>query len=99
MSRSLRSTALGVVLVLGASLGARAAQAQTLPVEDPILRAIWAQGMDSSRASDLAQALMDSIGPRLNGSPAHLAANNWAVARLRSWGGDARNEQYGSWRG
>ena len=98
MSRSFRSAALAVVLALGASLGARAASAQTLPVEDPILRAIWAQGMDSSRASDLAQALMDSIGPRLNGSPAHLAANNWAVARLRGWGVDARNEQYGTWR-
>ena len=94
MSRSFRSAALAVALLAGA----RAAQAQTLPVEDPILRAIWAQGMDSSRASDLAQALMDSIGPRLNGSPAHLAANNWAVARLRSWGVDARNEPYGTWR-
>ncbi|HWA40740.1 MAG TPA: M20/M25/M40 family metallo-hydrolase, partial [Gemmatimonadales bacterium] len=94
MSRPFRSAALAVALFAGA----RAAQAQTLPVDDPVLRAIWAQGMDSSRATDLAQALMDSIGPRLNASPAHLAANNWAVARLRSWGIDARNEQYGTWR-
>src|SRR5689334_20083581 len=47
MSRSLRSAALGLALLLGA----RAATAQTLPVDDPILRAIWTQGMDSSRAS------------------------------------------------
>jgi carboxypeptidase Q len=94
MSRPFRSAAVAFALLLGASV----ADAQTLPVNDPVLRAIWAQGMDSSRATDLAQALMDSIGPRLNGSPAHLAANNWAVARLRSWGVDARNEQYGTWR-
>ncbi|MEP6745960.1 MAG: peptidase M28, partial [Gemmatimonadota bacterium] len=79
-------------------LGARAAGAQTLAVDDPVLRAIWAQGMDSSQAYTLAQALMDSIGPRLNGSPAHRSANEWAVARLRGWGVEARNEQYGTWR-
>ncbi|HEU4570800.1 MAG TPA: M20/M25/M40 family metallo-hydrolase [Gemmatimonadales bacterium] len=94
MARTFR--ALAVLLV--AAFGARSLAAQTLSVDDPVLRAIWAQGMDSSRAYDLAQALMDSIGPRLNGSPAHHAANEWAVARLRSWGVDARNEQYGTWR-
>src|SRR6478735_4041013 len=81
MSRSLRSAALAVVLVLGA----RAAHAQTLPVDDPVLRAIWSQGMDSSQAYAIAQPLMDSIGPRLTASPAHRAANDWAVARLRGW--------------
>ncbi|MEO6068199.1 MAG: M20/M25/M40 family metallo-hydrolase [Gemmatimonadales bacterium] len=94
MSRSFRSAAMAFALLLGA----RAAGAQTLAVDDPVLRAIWAQGMDSSQAYTLAQALMDSIGPRLNGSPAHRSANEWAVARLRGWGVEARNEQYGTWR-
>jgi carboxypeptidase Q len=94
MTRSLRSAA----IVLALALGARAAAAQTLPVDDPILRAIWAQGMDSSQAYTIAQTLMDSIGPRLNGSPSHKSANEWAAARLRGWGIESRNEQYGTWR-
>ena len=94
MIRPFRSAAVAFALLLGA----RAAHTQTLAVDDPILRAIWAQGMDSSQAYPLAQALMDSIGPRLNGSPGHRSANEWAVARLRGWGVDARNEPYGTWR-
>jgi hypothetical protein len=94
MSRSLRSAAVALALLVGA----RAAQAQTLPVDDPVLRAIWAQGMDSSQAYPLAQVLMDSIGPRLTASPSHRGANEWASARLRGWGVDARNEQFGTWR-
>jgi carboxypeptidase Q len=94
MSRALRSALLALSLVAGAEV----AQAQNLAVDDPVLRAIWRQGMDSSQAYTIAQTLTDSIGPRLNGSPAHRGANDWAVARLRGWGIDARNVQYGTWR-
>src|SRR5688572_7251507 len=94
MSRALRSALLALSLVAGAEV----AQAQNLAVDDPVLRAIWRQGMDSSQAYAIAQTLTDSIGPRLNGSPAHRGANEWAVARLRGWGIDARNVQYGTWR-
>ncbi|MGH7664908.1 MAG: M28 family peptidase [Gemmatimonadaceae bacterium] len=73
--------------------------AQTFPTDDATLRRIWAQGMDSSHARDLAQALLDSVGPRLTGSPGQKAANDWAVAIYRSWGIPARNEQYGTWQG
>ena len=92
MTRSIRSAAFALALALGAGV----AHAQTLPVDDPVLRTIWAQGLNSSKAYDLAQALMDSIGPRLTASPSHRAANDWAVARLRGWGVDARNEQFGT---
>jgi carboxypeptidase Q len=75
------------------------ASAQTLPSADPVIRRMWTQGMDSSQLYPLAQALLDSIGPRLTGSPGHRAGNDWLVARYRSWGITARNERYGSWRG
>jgi hypothetical protein len=73
--------------------------AQTFAVEDPVLRQIWREGMENSQLPRLAQALMDSIGPRLTGSPGQKAANDWAIAMYTSWGITARNEQYGTWRG
>jgi hypothetical protein len=75
------------------------AAAQTFPTNDATLRRIWAVGMDSSRTHELAQALLDSIGPRLTGTPGQKRGNDWLVKTYRSWGVDARNEQYGTWRG
>jgi len=78
---------------------ARPARAQTLPVDDAVLRRIWSLGMDSSQVPTLLQALSDSIGPRLTGTPQMRAANEWAVANYTRWGIPARNEQVGTWRG
>jgi hypothetical protein len=55
--------------------------------------------MDSSQTMHLAQVLFDSIGPRLTGSPDQKRGNDWLVATYKSWGIDAKNEQYGTWRG
>ena len=75
-------------------------EAQTFPVQpDSTLSRIWTLGMDSSRVYTLAQALTDSVGPRLTGSPGQKAGNDWLVATYRKWGITARNEQYGTWRG
>jgi carboxypeptidase Q len=90
------TAALAGLVVLG---GAAPLPAQTFPTENDVLRRIWTLGMDESHAPRLAQALLDSIGPRLTGTPQMSAANDWAVAVLRGWGVDARNEQYGTWRG
>jgi hypothetical protein len=90
---------LGAFVLGAASLAAATASAQTFPTSDSVLRRIWAQGMDSSRAYRLAQTLTDSIGPRLVGSPGMKAANDWAVATYAGWGIPARNERYGTWRG
>jgi len=67
-------------------------------VENPVLRRIWAIGMDSSQLPRLAQVLFDSLGPRLTASPGMEAAQNWLVATYASWGVTARKEQYGTWR-
>jgi carboxypeptidase Q len=75
------------------------AGAQALPTDDPVIQAIWEEGTTRSRAFDLAQVLMDSIGPRLAGSPQIDAAHAWLVATYRGLGIDARNERYGTWKG
>ncbi|HEY0995038.1 MAG TPA: M20/M25/M40 family metallo-hydrolase [Gemmatimonadaceae bacterium] len=72
--------------------------AQTLPTNDRVLRRIWDLGMEQSRTWDLAQVLMDSIGPRLTGSPGHRAGNEWLARTYASWGIPARQEQYGTWK-
>lgn len=91
-------TVLAAVLVAAASLP-RPTTAQTFPTDDPVLRQIWAEGMERSRAQPLMQALADSIGPRLTGTPGIKAGNDWLVATYTRWGIPARNVQYGTWLG
>ena len=87
------------LLLTVAALGAFAGQAsaQNFASDEPALRRIWAIGMDSSKVYQLAQTLMDSIGPRLTSTPAQLRGNDWLVKMYQGWGIDARNEQYGTW--
>lgn len=67
--------------------------------DDAVIRNIWAEAMDSSKLETIAHELLDVIGPRLVGSPGMQRANDWAVKKYRSWGIEARNEQWGKWRG
>jgi hypothetical protein len=97
MSRSSVPPARSLLLLfLAAPL---AAGAQTFPVNDPVLRAIWTEGTKNSQLYPLAQALSDSIGPRLTGTAGNRGANEWALAKYRAWGITARNERFGTWRG
>ena len=81
-------------------LGAPTARAQDPPPSsDPVLEAIWRAGIEQSRVAELAQVLLDSLGPRLTGSPGSEAAANWVIDTYRSWGIEARGEPYGTWRG
>jgi hypothetical protein len=84
--------------VLAAFAPVREAIAQDNPTGDPVVQRIYDEGMHHSQASRLAQVLMDSIGPRLTGSAANRAANDWLLRTYKSWGIDAKNEQYGTWR-
>jgi carboxypeptidase Q len=77
----------------------RPAHAQTFATSEPVLEAIWEEGMERSQVYPLAQVLLDSIGPRLTGTPQQHAAHDWAVSTFESWGVPARNEQYGTWTG
>ncbi len=75
------------------------AVAQQVAVEDPVVAHIWAEGMEHSQAERLAQTFLDSLGPRLTGSPESLAASDWMIRTYRSWGIEARREEYGTWEG
>src|SRR4051812_37321343 len=72
--------------------------AQDFPTGDPTLKRIYDEGMQRSQAYKFGQALMDSIGPRLTGSPQNRAANDWIVKTYAAMGIAAKNEQYGTWR-
>lgn len=86
-----------VVAVL--ALMAAPLEAQTFPTDDPVIRALWAEGMERSQVEPLAQVLMDSIGPRLTGTPEKQAGHDWLVRTYQGWGVSAGNEQYGTWKG
>ena len=75
------------------------AAAQEFASSDPIIRGIWVEGMERSQATTLSQVLMDSIGPRLTGSPGSEAASDWVTSMYESWGIETRRETYGTWDG
>lgn len=66
---------------------------------DPVAERIFRVGMDSSQVQPLAQVLLDSIGPRLTGTPGMSAASDWVMRKYREWGIEARRHEYGTWRG
>ena len=101
-SHMLRARSLTTAVTVVALAAARplAAQRTTqFPSNDQGLQRIWRLGMDSSQVQPLAQALFDSVGPRLTGSPGLRAASDWVIRKYSSWGIDAKREQYGTWRG
>src|ERR1700760_1305739 len=87
-----------IALIMLAPVGGAPLLAQDNPTGDPVVQRIYDEGMRRSQAAKYAQVLMDSIGPRLTGSPANRAANDWLVRTYQAWGIDAKNEQYGTWR-
>ena len=83
-----------LVLALAAPAGA-----QQFPTADPVIKRIWDEGMTGkSQIANLAQVLMDSIGPRLTSSPGHQNAVQWLQNMYKSWGVPVRAEKYGTWR-
>jgi carboxypeptidase Q len=89
----------GLVLALTLGWTAAAAGQGADAGVDPVIGEILEEGMDRSRVYPLAQVLLDSIGPRLTGTPQLAAAQEWLVSLYRSWGVEARNERYGTWKG
>ena len=85
--------------LLVTTLAAPVLGAQTYATNDPVIRKIWDEGMDRSHADRLLQVLSDSIGPRLTGTPGQKRGNDWLVSTYAGWGIDAKNEQYGTWKG
>ncbi len=73
--------------------------AQTFRAADPVIRRMWQVGMSESQLERMAQVLIDSIGPRLSGSPGFTNATNWLERTYMGFGIPVRQERYGTWRG
>ncbi|HIL56613.1 MAG TPA: M20/M25/M40 family metallo-hydrolase [Rhodothermales bacterium] len=88
-----------LTLLALALLAALPVRAQHFPTDDPVIRQIWAEGMENSQTELLAHHLIDVIGPRLAGSPGLEQAQEWLLETYADWGIPARKEQYGTWTG
>ncbi len=93
-----RPTLAGIALALGLLL-APSAEAQTFPTDDPVIQALWNEGMleENSLLKELGRELMDSIGPRLSGSPGFQRSVEWAEERMQAWGIETHLHEYGTW--
>ena len=88
------------LLALSVVATADGAVAQTFPTDDPVIRQMWQEGMEEgSQVFELSQALLDSIGPRLMGSPGYDRSADWLLDKYAEWGIDAERQEYGTWRG
>lgn len=67
------------------------------PPTDAMIQRIWEEGMERSQAASLSQVLVDSIGPRLTGSPGMDRGQDWLLSVYKKFGVEARKEQYGTW--
>ncbi len=89
-------------VVLGLTvLGSGAFLAQSAePIDEAAITRIRDEGFNRSQVMETAFWLTDRYGPRLNGSPEHEEAGDWAIERLRSWGlENVRKERFRSGRG
>jgi len=89
------------MVLLGATVAlladASASRAQAPAGADSIMTRLRVEAQERSQLYPLAQALMDSIGPRLMGSIEQRRANEWVLSMYRKWGIPARSERYGTW--
>lgn len=74
-------------------------QSQGFRSADPVIRQMWQVGMNESQVERLAQVLIDSIGPRLSGTPGFANAVTWLERTYNGFGIPVRQERYGTWRG
>src|SRR5881409_2796510 len=92
-----RSAAAAVLL---AALVPRPLAGQTPSVDTSNASVLIDQGLTHSQVMPNLQYLSDVIGPRLTGSSAARAANDWTMARFKQYGLEAHLEQWnfgGTW--
>ena len=70
-----------------------------LAQNDQVIDNIVKEAEQNSHLEKLAHQLLDSIGPRLVGTPQMQKAHNWAKQKFESWGIPAENQKWGEWRG
>ncbi|MDC3312682.1 M20/M25/M40 family metallo-hydrolase [Flavobacteriaceae bacterium] len=67
--------------------------------QNNIIDDMVAEASSNSDLERLAHELLDVVGPRLVGTPQMQHASQWAIEQYKKWGIEARQEQYGTWRG
>ena len=84
----------------GGGGGPRSTGVPGITVDTTGVGALIDQGMNRSQVMRNLQYLTDVIGPRLTGSPAARAANDWTMKQFQGYGLDAHLEQWtfgGTW--
>ena len=64
-----------------------------------VIAAIVKEANENSQLEKIAHELTDGIGPRLVGTPQMKNAADWAIAKYKEWGINARIENWGEWKG
>jgi hypothetical protein len=86
---------LGAALVAPTALRAQAPE----PIDTAMNAKFRAEGLDHSKLMWIEHELADVYGPRPIGSPNHVAAANWAVKTMTSWGLKNAHLEPFTWRG
>ncbi|MBL0170680.1 MAG: M20/M25/M40 family metallo-hydrolase [Gemmatimonadaceae bacterium] len=92
-------SSLRILVTTALTLASGTLGAQTFRSADPVIRRMWQAGMNESQVERLGQVLIDSIGPRLSGSPGFASALAWLQRTYTGFGIPVRQERYGTWRG
>lgn len=90
---------LAATALLMAGIGLTNGTSSIAQEPDKIINGIVEEATEHSQLKQLAHELLDGVGPRLVGSPQMKQAHDWAVQRYQDWGIQAKNEQWGVWRG
>ncbi|MDT0676452.1 M20/M25/M40 family metallo-hydrolase [Autumnicola musiva] len=67
--------------------------------QDQVVQDIIKESNSNSKLEEIAHELLDVVGPRLVGTPQMKNAHDWAVKKYKTWGINAENEQWGTWKG
>jgi len=85
--------------VLGATLAAVGVAQQPERIDADLNAKIRTEGLDRSKIMWIEHYLTDVYGPRPIGSPNHVAAANWAMKTMTSWGMKNAHLEPFTWRG
>src|SRR5215467_6998959 len=94
---SIRSPRLAALVLASFSVAAHAQQAER--IDEAMNAKIRAEGIDRSKIMWIEHFLTDVYGPRPIGSPNHVAAADWAVKTMTSWGMKNAHLEPFTWRG
>ena len=94
---SLRSRWIASALAITVAFPAFAQEPER--IDNDLNAKIRAEGLDHSKIMWIEHELTDVYGPRPIGSPNHVAAANWAVKTMTSWGMKNAHLEPFTWRG